>query len=419
MRKSLSIPALLSSLLATPLVGAAPPPLSPSPSPAPQRDGSIVLAPQADTPGEVAGAAQLPGAFAGQMEVLINGQPLNTYGMQELNERIAADLQMRLQRLLAEQRGQGPLQVQVQRMGQQRLEKGSYLGITTTTVSGVLRDQLGIPRGMGLVVTYVENDSPAAAAGLRVNDILQKLEDQWLINPQQLAVLVRSKRPGESIALTVFRGGKEQVLSAQLTEKDLPLLESLSETGALMPGWSNAAPMPGASGRLDYDVRPRAATTSVRVEVDGTERRTLVDDQHDITILKGRDGVERISIKDRTGRSIYEGDGQGLPPDAMGKVNELRLKKSKVTLERDEVSENAKSVTLTRVDVDHQITLRADERGRSLSVKDVKTGQMLFEGPFRGEEDLRALPGPVLEKVRVLNAKAAITGGAEAPGAGL
>jgi hypothetical protein len=411
MRKSLSISALLSSLLATPLLGATPP----------QRpeDGSIVLVPQADTPAEVAAAAQLPGAFSGQLELLINGQPLSTYGMQELNERIAADLQVRLQRLLAEQRGLGPMQVQVQRIGQQRLEKGSYLGITTTTVSGVLRDQLGIPRGMGLVVTYVESDSPAAAAGLRVNDILQKLEDQWLINPQQLAVLVRSKRPGESISLTVLRGGKEQALTAQLTEKDLPLLESLSEPGAL--GWVVPAPAAGASARLmqDFEIRPRAATTSVRVEVDGTERRTLVDDQHDITILKGKDGVERISIKDRTGRNVYEGDGQGLPPDAMGKVNELRLKKSKVTLERDEVSENAKSVTLTRVDADHQITLRADERGRSLSVKDVRTGQMLFEGPFRGEEELKALPGPVLEKVKVLNAKAAITGGGETPVPGL
>ena len=74
----------------------------------------------------------------------------------------------------------------------QKLEKGSYIGLATAPIPNVLRDQLKLANGSGLVVERVEPASPAETAGMKVSDIIQKLDDQVLINPHQFGVLVRN-----------------------------------------------------------------------------------------------------------------------------------------------------------------------------------------------------------------------------------
>ena len=78
----------------------------------------------------------------------------------------------------------------------EQTEKAGFLGVTASPVSAALRDQLGLTRGMGLVVDFVAKDSPAQAAGLKVHDVLTKFDDQLIVNIEQLAVLVRSKKDG-------------------------------------------------------------------------------------------------------------------------------------------------------------------------------------------------------------------------------
>jgi hypothetical protein len=417
MRKSLSLSALLSGLLATPLLAAA----EPRPQiAAGEQSATIVPAPFADSPAEVL-ASQMPGQFYGQMQLVVNGQPLNAYGMQDLHRRIAQDMQWRLDQLLL-QGGTGTVDVQFATpRAAQRTEKAAYLGVSAAPLPTVLRDQISTPRGMGLLVEYVEKDSPADAAGIRVHDVLERIDDQWIVNPQQLTVLVRNKRPGDTVAITVLRAGKEPTLNSKLAEKELPVLESLQEpSGMFAPSpYGGLVPLPAPRpGTLDYQVTPRSASVSVRVDADGSERRTLLDDQHDITIVKVKAGAEQITVKDRGGRSLYQGDSANLnanvPQDIVGKVNELRQKSAKVQFEREPVGENAKSVALSRADNQHQITLRIDDHGRTLAVKELSSGRMLFDGPYRGDEDLRDLPPAVLDKVKALSAKVNL--GPERPG---
>ncbi len=51
-------------------------------------------------------------------------------------------------------------------------------------------------------------DSPAAAT-LKKNDVLTKLDDQLLIEQRQLSVLIRNHKDGDEVTLTYIRGGKE------------------------------------------------------------------------------------------------------------------------------------------------------------------------------------------------------------------
>src|SRR6059058_5953033 len=63
----------------------------------------------------------------------------------------------------------------------------TFLGVETSEVPSVLCDQLGLPKGFGLVVDYVVPDGPAAATGVQQNDILKMLNDQILTDPGQLS----------------------------------------------------------------------------------------------------------------------------------------------------------------------------------------------------------------------------------------
>ena len=55
--------------------------------------------------------------------------------------------------------------------------RGSLLDSLADPVTGALREQLNLPKGFGLVVDFVAKDSPAEAAGLKVHDVLTRLDD--------------------------------------------------------------------------------------------------------------------------------------------------------------------------------------------------------------------------------------------------
>ena len=98
----------------------------------------------------------------------------------------------------------------------------TFLGVETSPIPSVVCDQLGIAKGFGLVVDYVVPDGPAAAAGVQQNDILKMLNDQILLEPGQLAKLVRSYSEGTTVTLTVLRKGQEQKISVKLIKKEVP-----------------------------------------------------------------------------------------------------------------------------------------------------------------------------------------------------
>ena len=83
----------------------------------------------------------------------------------------------------------------------------TYLGVETSQVPTVVSEQLGLAKGLGLVVDYVEPNSPAATAGVQQNDILKMLNDQILIEPSQLRKLLQTFPEGTDVTLTVSAQG--------------------------------------------------------------------------------------------------------------------------------------------------------------------------------------------------------------------
>ena len=83
-------------------------------------------------------------------------------------------------------------------------------------IPAVLRAQLNLPEGIGIVVSFVAKGSPAEKAGLKANDVLTQMDDQLIINAEQLQTLIKGKKNGDDVSLTYYRQGKEHTAKAKL-----------------------------------------------------------------------------------------------------------------------------------------------------------------------------------------------------------
>ena len=96
-------------------------------------------------------------------------------------------------------------------------EKGTYLGVLFTPVPDVLYDQLPrLPRGQGVVAAHVLPESPAAAAGLRRNDVILRYGDQPVRDCEHFARLIHDDRPGRTVRLALLRGGQDAAADVTL-----------------------------------------------------------------------------------------------------------------------------------------------------------------------------------------------------------
>ena len=96
--------------------------------------------------------------------------------------------------------------------------QSTYLGVAMDTIPAVLRAQLNLPEGIGIVVSFVAKGSPAEKAGLKANDVLTQMDEQLIINAEQLQTLIKGKKPGDDVSLTYYRQGKEHTAKAKLAK---------------------------------------------------------------------------------------------------------------------------------------------------------------------------------------------------------
>lgn len=95
------------------------------------------------------------------------------------------------------------------------------LGVVTDRISEDLRHQLpNLKPGAGLIVRQLLPDSAAAKANVTELDILLQWNDQMLVHPSQLQVLVASAKPGDQVTLEFIHRGT--VTKTQVTLGERP-----------------------------------------------------------------------------------------------------------------------------------------------------------------------------------------------------
>ena len=88
----------------------------------------------------------------------------------------------------------------------------SFLGVGIQPLSAAVAREMGVTPGAGALVNNVFADTPAAAAGLQVGDVILKVAGNDVTGPVQLQGLVEQLTAGKSFDFVVLRDGKRQPL---------------------------------------------------------------------------------------------------------------------------------------------------------------------------------------------------------------
>lgn len=92
-----------------------------------------------------------------------------------------------------------------------------YLGVRYRMISQATALMNDVPQG-ALVIEVVEN-SPASQVGVKVGDIITKLDDQAIKESDGgLAKIISSKKSGQEVKLTIWRDGEEKEINLKLEE---------------------------------------------------------------------------------------------------------------------------------------------------------------------------------------------------------
>jgi S1-C subfamily serine protease len=97
----------------------------------------------------------------------------------------------------------------------------AFLGLSTADVTPDVATRLGLDVSAGAIVTQVQSGSAAGAAGLKTNDVIVKFDGKTINNAGDLVSAIRSRNPGDSVTITVDRGGKTLTLTAVLGSASL------------------------------------------------------------------------------------------------------------------------------------------------------------------------------------------------------
>ena len=248
----------------------------------------------------------------------------------------------------------------------------TFLGVETSEVPSVLCDQLGLPKGFGLVVDYVVPDGPAAAAGVQQNDVIKMLNDQILTDPGQLSKLVRSYSEGTNVTLTLLRKGQEQKVTVKLTKKEVSRRHAfMDHMHHMNHDWNFDFGDVGDMGHLKEQM-------SELKEQLGDEQRGMIHD----AVVRARDEAQRAADEVRRN------------------VQRIRtVTRNNGGLQRTTIDLNKAQIVLS--DDKGELRIENKEGKKFLTAKDPQ-GKLLFSGPVDTKEDLDKMPAEARQRYEKL-----------------
>jgi len=89
-----------------------------------------------------------------------------------------------------------------------------FLGVTYSMLDETAAAANGLV--VGAVVNAITAGSPADHAGIKVHDVITKVNDQAIDDQHPLKDVLRQYAPGTNVKVTVYRGGKNQTLQVTL-----------------------------------------------------------------------------------------------------------------------------------------------------------------------------------------------------------
>jgi serine protease Do len=112
----------------------------------------------------------------------------------------------------------------------------SFLGVGLQEINSERAKQLKLPEEAGVEITYVEANSPAAAARLTIGDVVLQYNGQRVEGTEQFTRMVQETPEGREVRLQIFRNGASQIVTAKIGSKPSNLgAQVLTRPGLVFP----------------------------------------------------------------------------------------------------------------------------------------------------------------------------------------
>jgi serine protease Do len=102
----------------------------------------------------------------------------------------------------------------------------SYLGIGVADIAADRAKALNLKEVRGAEVTRVDENGPAAKAGIKTGDVVLEYSGTPIEGVEQLVRMVHETPAGRSVKLVIWRNGAAQTLTATVGERQGPVVET-------------------------------------------------------------------------------------------------------------------------------------------------------------------------------------------------
>ncbi|HKR37702.1 MAG TPA: DegQ family serine endoprotease [Steroidobacteraceae bacterium] len=134
------------------------------------------------------------------------------------------------------------------------------IGVAVQDMNAQLAQSFGLDRPHGALVSAVEDDSPAASAGVKAGDVILSVNGHEIDRVGALPTEIAKMKPGSQAELLVWRDGKERTIDVRVDE-----MQEKQQTRTADRNKEQA----DETARLGLAVRPLTPEEKQQVETDG------------------------------------------------------------------------------------------------------------------------------------------------------
>ena len=106
-----------------------------------------------------------------------------------------------------------------------------FLGVGIQQLKPAMATDLKVPDGQGTFVNNIQLGGPAAKAGLKVGDVIVKIEGKATPDPSALRLRIAAASPGTEVAVELIRDGLPQTVKVVVGELSTAALAAITSFG--------------------------------------------------------------------------------------------------------------------------------------------------------------------------------------------
>ena len=210
----------------------------------------------------------------------------------------------------------------------------------------------------GAAIQEITEESAAEKAGLKKGDIISKVGDTKIADPEELATAIKKQKPGEKVTITFLRDDKEKQVTAELTKwKGMGVY-------SFTPGQNFKMEMPDMDLKLD----------GLKDRMNGLNDRIMTIPRTDMNRAFGQmmDGRPKLGLsvqdtEDGKGVKVIEVDDEGNAKKAGIKMNDIINEVDGKTV--NSADDVAKIVRESKDKISIMVKLQRDGKTQNIEVK--------------------------------------------------